>query len=346
MQTDEFDYMLPDELIAQKPTARRDRSRLMVLHRQTGAMEHHHFHDLPRFLKAGDLLVINETRVLPARFFARRKTGGKVEGLFLLETAPGQWEFMLRTRGKLQEEESLALDANVQLKLTKRLGDGRWVGNVTKAPPSGPAEPAATVLQRIGHTPLPPYVQCRQGEGSDDRQRYQTVYARRAGAVAAPTAGLHFTTELLDSLAEAGIDIARITLHVGAGTFRPIRTERIEDHRMHREWYEVGAVAARKIRSAKDEGRRIVAVGTTTVRTLETFTKQDGVETGWTDLYIRPGFEFQLTGAMVTNFHLPRTSLLVMISAFAGRGPLLSAYQEAIRRRYRFYSFGDAMLIL
>jgi S-adenosylmethionine:tRNA ribosyltransferase-isomerase len=351
LKTSDFDYPLDESLIAQQPLEPRDSSRLMVLDRQTARVDHHVFGDLPELLRAGDLMVLNDTRVVPARFTCRRATGGRIEGLFIREEPDRSWEVMLRGAGRCNSGERLAVEgAETVLLLEANRGAGTW-----KARPEPPAE-AFELLERVGSTPLPPYI--RQGrEGPGDRQRYQTVFADKPGAVAAPTAALHFTPRLLDRLAASGVAQARVTLHVGIGTFRPVAAESIAEHSMHREWYELGQETAEAINAAKAEGRRVVAVGTTAVRTLETAARQIGpgqplrAASGWSDLFLYPPAPFHVVDAMLTNFHLPRSTLLMLVAAFCspgrreGRETILAAYAEATRQRYRFFSYGDAMLI-
>ncbi|MHB1156402.1 MAG: tRNA preQ1(34) S-adenosylmethionine ribosyltransferase-isomerase QueA [Phycisphaerales bacterium] len=373
MRTDDLDYHLPEELIAQKPADRRDHARLMVV-RQGESVEHRLVRDLPALLRAGDLLVFNNTRVLPARFHARRvRTGGRIEGLFI-ETPPQEvrddaaWTVLLRSGGRLRPGELLALldlEDRVtvhELELIEQHDDGSWL--VRKHSPLD----THTLLEQVGTMPLPPYIQ-RMRQLTEfskdmrdmDRQRYQTVYAAEPGAVAAPTAGLHFTPALIDQLHQRGIQTACITLHVGLGTFQPIRAETLEQHIMHRERFSVPPEVVAALKSARAEGRRIIPVGTTSVRALESlpprkFESGEGY-TGETDLLIQPGYEFRFADGLMTNFHLPRSTLLALVGAMlslpgAGAGAglglekLLELYQQAINLRYRFYSYGDAMLIL
>lgn len=341
MRLEEFDYDLPPELIAQTPLDRRDESRLLVLERESGKMEHRVFHDLPAYLRPGDVLVLNDTRVLPARLIGRRKhTGGKVEVLLLRELGSDRWEVLVKPGRRCPEGEELVFgDGKLTGRVLNRTEEG---GRIIAFSPGGPK--FLETLNEIGKVPLPPYIRTEL----KDQERYQTVYARHLGSAAAPTAGLHFTPELLKAIEERGIAILYLTLHVGLGTFRPVREERIEDHRMHEEYYVVRPGVAEAVNAAKKEGRRVVAVGTTVVRTLESAGKSGEVKAGagWTDLFIYPGFEFRIVDALVTNFHLPKSTLLMLVSAFAGREKILRAYQEAIRERYRFFSFGDAMLII
>jgi S-adenosylmethionine:tRNA ribosyltransferase-isomerase len=343
MQVDLFDYELPPDRIAQRPAAPRDASRLLVLHRRGGRIEHRTFRQIGEFLNAGDVLVVNDARVLPARLVGRRtRTGGKWEGLFLRETGEG-WELLTKTRGKPAPGETVQLDrVDWGLELLDRRDAGVWLARPTRA------GPALELLEEAGRTPLPPYIRAGVDE-PEDRERYQTVFAASPGAVAAPTAGLHFTPELLERLEESGVEVERVTLHVGPGTFQPVSVADADQHRMHSEWCQIDDAAAQRICEARRRGGRVVAVGTTVVRTLETSVRENGrlsAYCGSTDLFIRPPFEFQAVDAMATNFHLPRSTLLMLVSAFAGRTQVLEAYQEAIREGYRFYSYGDAMLIL
>ncbi len=350
MRASDFDYDLPAERIAQEPVCPRDRCRLMVLDRRTGRRSHHVFAELPELLARGDVLVVNDTRVIPARFLCRRRSGGRIQGLFLRELSPGQWEVMLKAAGRCRRGEELILagEETVRLKLGRRLGEGLW--HLGVHPPAGAME----LLERVGRTPLPPYIR-RPGAMDDrrDRAAYQTVYAARPGAVAAPTAGMHFTAPLLSALAAAGVERVAATLHVGLGTFAPVKGEDLARHRMQAEWYELSPAAADAIAGARRAGRRIVAVGTTAVRVLETAAEAGRLRPGkgWTDLFIYPPAEFGLVDALLTNFHLPRSTLLMLAGAFCSPGRtegvrvLLDAYAEAVRMRYRFYSYGDAMLI-
>jgi S-adenosylmethionine:tRNA ribosyltransferase-isomerase len=343
MRSDLFDYDLPPQLIAQEPAPERDRSRLMVVRRDAGTIEHHIFADLPDLLARGDLLILNDTRVIPARLIGRRaRTGGKWEGLFLHETPDGLWELMCQTRGRLTAGETVVVEpGGLQLSLVRQTHARRWL-----ARPSDPA-PAIALLRRFGQVPLPPYVRKGLAE-ADDAERYQTVYARQPGAVAAPTAGLHFTPQVFERLDACGVRRAFVTLHVGEGTFAPIKVDDLARHRMHREWGELPAAAAEAIAACRSRAGRVVAVGTTSVRVLETVaaTGPVGPWSGETELFIYPPYEFRRVDALVTNFHLPRTSLLCLVSAFAGGDLIRRAYQEAIAQAYRFYSYGDAMLIL
>jgi S-adenosylmethionine:tRNA ribosyltransferase-isomerase len=367
-----YDYQLPPELIASQPLAERDASRLLVVDRAAGTITHSMFRNLPDYLRSGDLLVRNETRVVPAKLRGERAaTGGKWEGLFLGLEASGQWRLIGQTRGKLVPGESLSLhpadqpEANerLQIVLREKLSDGEWLAEpraetLTPNPSpcsslgDGRGEPdrwteTQVLLERFGTVPLPPYIE-RQAASPEDRERYQTTYARNPGAVAAPTAGLHFTPEIFARCREKGVEAASLTLHVGVGTFRPVSVERLDDHVMHFERGELSAETATAIQHTKAAGGRVVSIGTTAVRTLETVANCGPIAawTGETNLFIRPPYQFQVVDALVTNFHLPQSTLLVLVSALAGRELILEAYRQAIAERYRFFSYGDAMLIV
>jgi S-adenosylmethionine:tRNA ribosyltransferase-isomerase len=344
---DHYDYDLPPELIAQEPLARRDAARLLVVRRSNGAIEHRQVRDLPGLLRPGDLVVVNDTRVVAARLIGRRVgTGGRWEGLFLrIDRESGAWQILAQTRGRPSIGEHVMLidrDGNDSLPL--RLV-GRGAGGIWLAVPDS-TEPAEAILARVGRVPLPGYI--RGGaEREGDVERYQTVFARQGGSAAAPTAGLHFTEELLAGLADRGIGRASVTLHVGIDTFRPISAERLDDHPMHTEWCECPAETAAAVLETRARGGRVVAIGTTAVRTLETASRS-GTVSAWcgpTDLFIKPGFRFHAADCLLTNFHMPRTTLMVLVSTFASRDLVRRAYEEAIRERYRFLSYGDAMLI-
>jgi S-adenosylmethionine:tRNA ribosyltransferase-isomerase len=354
VKVEEFDYRLPPERIAQHPASQRDQSRLLVLSRATGAVTHSRFDDLRRWLDPGDLLVFNDTRVLPARLIGTKESGGRVE-LLLLERPHGgpadeqRWHCLLRASRPPSVGSRLHFAAGLQAHVLGREGEGWSVRLETER--GGVDE----TLERVGLMPLPPYIK-RPDPGEalseelaeEDRLRYQTVFARRPGAVAAPTAGLHFTPELLASLDLAGIRGVYVTLHVGPGTFQPVRVERVEDHVIHEEGFAIGEEVAEAIRRTREGGGRIVAVGTTVVRALEHNAASNGEVrpgSGKCDLFIHPGFDFRVVDAILTNFHLPRSTLLMLVSAFAGRERVLAAYEQAIAHGYRFYSYGDAMLV-
>ncbi len=343
-----FGFDLPDELIAQDPPARRDESRLMVVPRQGASVEHTQFHRLADHLRPGDLLVLNNTKVFPARLLGTRLPGGgAVECLLLRDEGEGVWEALVHPGQRLKEGARIVLERE-GARLFGEVLARRFFGRRSVRLWTEDGSDVGAAVQRIGHIPLPPYI--RRDDRPSDRERYQTVYARQSGSIAAPTAGLHFTPEVFDALAARGVERAEITLHVGYGTFKPIRTQRVEEHVVDPERYVVDAAAAAALTRARAEGRRIIAVGTTTVRVLESLSgpveggRQPGA--GETNLFIRPGHEFHLVDGLITNFHLPQSSLLVLVAAFAGRERILGAYREAIARRYRFYSYGDAMLIL
>jgi len=353
LRVEDFDYDLPRDLIAQHPLPKRDESRLLVLRRHSGETEHRVFREIADLLDPGDLLVLNDTRVIPARLIGRRPTGGRIEVLLISPvvggTSPSReiWRAMLKGLARIKVGEKLSLEGGaLTCTLHARLPDGQ----VHLAFPISHDEVLAT-LGRVGRAPLPPYIK-RPPRGDPDRaadrERYQTVYAERPGAIAAPTAGLHFTPEVFAALDARGVRRTTLTLHVGLGTFKPVKVERVEDHVMHAEWFELPAAAAEAIAATRAAGRRVVAIGTTATRVLETVARQPrwGPASGTTGLFITPGFEFRATDALVTNFHLPRSTLLMLVAAFAGRERLLAAYAEATRLGYRFYSFGDAMLIL
>lgn len=341
MNLADFDYELPESFIAQTPVEPRDASRLLVLNRQTGEILHRRFSEIGEFLRAGDVLVFNDTRVIPARLAARKASGGQAEVLLLRRRAPLTWEVLVGGKniylGAVLQIEG---EAGLQAVILEELDGPRRVVQFSK--------PITPLLDRVGHTPLPPYIHTPLA----DPNRYQTVYATMPGSSAAPTAGLHFTPELIRRLEEQGVIGAFITLHVGLDTFQPVGETRIEDHHMHGEWYEVNEAAAKTISQAKLEGRRVIAVGTTAVRALESAVARGNPRRpvppchDTTRLYIYPGYQFRVVDAMITNFHLPKSTLLMLASAFAGRERILAAYEIAKREGYRFYSFGDAMLIL
>lgn len=342
----DFDYDLPLELIAQEPAAGRSSSRLLVLDRQSRRVAHHQFVDVVSFLPPGCMLLLNDTRVFPARLRGHKESGGRIE-LLLLRRLPGNeetWEVMSKGTQGMKAGSRIAVTSELSGTWVSAPHDGRGMLRFSL---TGPADFFA-LLNRIGEIPLPPYIKRDSGNRPDDRERYQTVYAQHVGAVAAPTAGLHFTPELLATLRRRGVDVAFLTLHVGAGTFQPVRVEQVEAHVMEEEECEISGDVAQRINAAKHEGRKVIAVGTTTTRALESAWDRGLVQSGRrrTSLFIYPGFTFQVIDGLITNFHLPRSTLLMLVSAFAGRELILDAYQEAIKQRYRFYSYGDAMLIL
>lgn len=344
MRRSDFHFDLPDALIAQRPLPDRSASRLLALDGPTGDLQDRQFSDLPSLLRSGDLLVFNDTRVIPARLYARKPTGGRVE--ILIERLFGEHEAIahLRASKTPKPDSDLLLADGSRLRLLGRDDEGLF-----RLRAQGLA--LSDLLSRHGHTPLPPYIQ--REDDALDAERYQTVYADRAGAVAAPTAGLHFDRPLLERLRDAGVETATITLHVGAGTFQPVRADDLDQHKMHAEWLEVGEAAVQQIRETRARGGRVVAVGTTTVRSLETAALAteaaggSGVASyaGESRLFIRPGYRFRLIDAMVTNFHLPESTLLMLVCAFAGYEPIMSAYRHAVERAYRFFSYGDAMFL-
>mgnify|MGYP002624249330 CR=1 FL=1 len=337
MKLDEFDYDLPEELIAQSPAEKRDQSRLLFVDRGADSFHHHHFVDLPTLLAPGDLLIMNDTKVIPARLYGKRETtGGKWEGLYL-QSIGDEWELLCQTRGRLQPGECILIEPDLRLRLTRQ-DEGHWFAQ----PESD--ESTLSILNRVGSIPLPPYI--RKGVAQDeDVERYQTLYAERAGAVAAPTAGLHFTEEVLTRLEERGIQRAFVTLHVGIGTFQPVKVDNISEHVMHQEWGELTQPTVDAIASCQG---RVIAVGTTSVRVLETVAATGTLRpwSGMTDLFITPPYDFQVIQGLITNFHLPKSTLLMMIGALMGMETMRAAYQEAIANRYSFYSYGDAMLIV
>ena len=339
MKTADFDYELPQELIAQTPLERRDASRLMTLDKNTGRTGHHHFYELPQFLRPGDCLVLNDSRVLPARLIGHRPTGGACEVLLLVDKGEGLWECLVRPGRKLRPgaevifgQGQLTATVEGELEDGKRLVRFHYQGIFLE------------ILEQLGKMPLPPYIKAELA----DNERYQTVYSKVMGSAAAPTAGLHFTPELLEQIREMGVRVCYVTLHVGLGTFRPVKAEDIQDHEMHSEFCMISQETADLINQTKREGGRVICVGTTSCRTVESFAAEDGTMTqrsGWTNIFIYPGYRFKVLDALITNFHLPQSTLIMLVSALAGREHELSAYREAVEERYRFFSFGDAMLI-
>ncbi len=341
MKLSDFNYILPEELIAQDPLEKRDNSRLMVLHRDTGAWEHKHFYDIIDYLNPGDCLVVNNTKVIPARLMGvKEDTGASIEVLLLKRKEEKIWETLVKPGKKAR------IGARISF------GDGLLIGEVVDIVEEGNRLIRfeyegifEEILDKLGQMPLPPYITHRL----QDKNRYQTVYAKYDGSAAAPTAGLHFTEELLEKIQKKGIRIAKVTLHVGLGTFRPVKEENVLEHHMHSEFYMVDEAAADAINETKAAGGRIIAVGTTSTRTLETVAEPDGhipVKSGWTDIFIYPGYQFKAVDCLITNFHLPESTLIMLVSALADRETVLRAYEEAVREKYRFFSFGDAMLIL
>lgn len=339
MKRTDFSFDLPEELIAQTPLQRRDASRLLHLDKVTGAVEHGHFYDLPGYLRKGDCLVLNDSRVLPARLIGTRSSGGTVELVLLRDLGEGKWECLSRPGRKTKPGTELVFGEG---ELNARVLDVAEGGNrIVEFRYEGIF---LEVLERLGKMPLPPYIR----EELQDAERYQTVYSRELGSAAAPTAGLHFTKELLAQIEEMGVNIAYVTLHVGLGTFRPVKEEEIEDHPMHAEFCIVPERTAELVTRTKREGGRIISVGTTSCRTLESFAGEDGTLepcSGWTNIFIYPGYRFKCVDALVTNFHLPESTLIMLVSALAGREHVLNAYRIAVEERYRFFSFGDAMFI-
>lgn len=340
MKKSDFYFDLPEELIAQTPIPERDHSRLLLLNKSTGEIAHHHFYDLPDYLEEGDCLVINDSRVLPARLLGSRSSGGGVELVLLRDLGEGKWECLSRPGRKTKPGTELSFGEG---ELTATVIDVVEGGNrIVQFHYEGIF---LEVLERLGKMPLPPYIK----EELQDAERYQTVYSREIGSAAAPTAGLHFTKELLEKIASKGVKICTVTLHVGLGTFRPVKEEEIENHEMHSEFCIIPERTAKIVTETKKQGGRVIAVGTTSCRTLESFAKEDGsLEpcSGWTDIFIYPGYQFRCIDALVTNFHLPESTLIMLVSALAGREHVLAAYETAVREKYRFFSFGDAMLIL
>ena len=339
MKTHDFWYDLPEELIAQTPLRQRDSSRLCVLDKETGAVTHRHFYDIVDYLRPGDCLVMNDSRVLPARLLGHRPTGGAVEVLLLRDLGDKKWECLCKPGRKMKEGDLVIF------------GDGELTATVTEVKEDGNRIVTfdyqgifLEVLERLGKMPLPPYIRAEL----QDQERYQTVYSREVGSAAAPTAGLHFTQELLDKIRAMGVSTAFVTLHVGLGTFRPVKAEDISQHHMHSELCMISQKTADILNETKRNGGRIVCVGTTSCRTLESLAKEDGTfgaSSKWTEIFIFPGYQFKAMDALITNFHLPESTLVMLVSAFAGREHVLGAYEEAVKERYRFFSFGDAMYI-
>ena len=340
IKTHDFYYDMPPELIAQTPIARRDASRMLTLNKETGETEHHHFYDLPSFLRPGDCLVLNDSRVLPARLIGHRvPTGGACEVVLLIDRGENTWECLVRPGKKLREGAVISF------------GEGELTGQIAQVLDNGNRLIRFSyegifleILERLGKMPLPPYIK----EELQDSERYQTVYSKEIGSAAAPTAGLHFTPELLEKIQAMGVAVCYVTLHVGLGTFRPVKAEEITDHQMHSEYCVISDETAQIINRTKAAGGRVICVGTTSCRTIESWAGEDGTmqaSAGWTNIFIYPGYRFKVLDGLVTNFHLPESTLIMLVSALAGREHVLSAYEEAVREKYRFFSFGDAMFI-
>lgn len=339
LKTSDFDFFLPEELIAQTPLQRRDASRLLTLDKNTGETAHHHFYDLPQYLRPGDCLVLNNSRVLPARLIGHRPSGGVCEVLLLVDKGDNLWECLVRPGRKLKPgaqvifgEGQLTATIEAEIEDGKRLVRFQYEGIFLE------------VLEQLGKMPLPPYIK----EELQDNERYQTVYSKVNGSAAAPTAGLHFTPELLKQIEDMGVKICYVTLHVGLGTFRPVKAEDILEHEMHSEFCMISQESADIINETKKNGGRVICVGTTSCRTIESFAAEDGTMTersGWTNIFIYPGYRFKVLDALVTNFHLPQSTLIMLVSALAGREHVLEAYAQAVKNEYRFFSFGDAMFI-
>ena len=339
MKTSDFDFQLPEELIAQTPLERRDASRLLTLDRDSGAVGHHHFYDLPGFLRPGDCLVLNDSRVLPARLIGRRLTGGACEVLLLVDRGENLWECLVRPGRKLRPGARVIFgDGQLTATVEAELADGK------RAVRFHYQGIFLEILEQLGKMPLPPYIKAELA----DQERYQTVYSKVVGSAAAPTAGLHFTPQLLEDVQKNDVKVCYVTLHVGLGTFRPVKAEEITDHEMHSEFCMISQETADTINETKRNGGRVICVGTTSCRTVESFSAEDGTmseRSGWTNIFIYPGYRFKVLDALITNFHLPQSTLIMLVSALAGREHVLAAYEEAVREKYRFFSFGDAMFI-
>lgn len=339
MKTNEFDYNLPEELIAQHPTKNRDEARMMVLDKNTGEREDKYFYDIIDYLKAGDVLVMNDTRVIPARLFGHRpEKEEKIEVFLLNNTEGAKWEVLVRPGKKMKIGTEVIFSEELSCKVLEIKEDGN---RIVEFYYEGIFN---EILDRLGNMPLPPYIK----EKLKDNEDYQTVYSKNPGSVAAPTAGLHFTKELLEKIEAKGIKLAYLTLNVGLGTFRPVNEDEITDHKMHSEFYTLSEETAEILNEAKKEGRRIIAVGTTSIRTLEAVYQKNGkicADSGWTDIFIYPGFEFKVVDAIITNFHLPKSTLIMLIAAFTSKEIILNAYNDAVSKKYRFFSFGDCMFI-
>ena len=339
MKTSDFDYDLPEELIAQTPLERRDTSRLLVLDKHSGEFFHHHFYELPDYLHKGDCLVLNNSRVLPARLIGHRPTGGACEVLLLRDRGDNIWECLVRPGRKLKPGATVSFgEGQLTAEIVDEIEDGK---RLVRFHYEGIF---LEVLEQLGKMPLPPYIKAEL----QDQERYQTVYSKVVGSAAAPTAGLHFTPDLLEKIQAMGVKVCYVTLHVGLGTFRPVKAEDIQDHEMHSEYCEISQETADIINETRKNGGRVICVGTTSCRTVESFAAEDGTMTarsGWTNIFIYPGYRFKVLDGLVTNFHLPESTLIMLVSALAGREHVLAAYEEAVREKYRFFSFGDAMFI-
>ncbi|NFV12617.1 tRNA preQ1(34) S-adenosylmethionine ribosyltransferase-isomerase QueA [Clostridium sporogenes] len=340
MKVKDFDFYLPEELIAQHPMEKRDEARLLVLNKETGEIEHKIFKNILDYLNPNDCLVLNDTRVLPARLIgAKEETGGKMEFLLLKRKEKDVWETLVKP-GKRAQIGTKFIFGNGELK-AEVIGIGEEGSRIAKFYYEGIFE---EILDQLGQMPLPPYIK----EKLDDKEMYQTVYSKEQGSAAAPTAGLHFTEELLEKIKEKGVKVAFLTLHVGLGTFRPVKVEDIQDHVMHSEYYKMDPKTAEIINTTKENGGRVIAVGTTSCRTLETIGDEEGKvreQSGWTDIFVYPGYKYKVVDALITNFHLPQSTLLMLVSALAGRDKIMNAYNTAVKKEYRFFSFGDAMFI-
>ena len=345
MLSSDFDYILPDELIAQFPSEKRDESSLMVLDKQNKTVEHKKFFDIVDFLDKNDVLVLNNTRVIPARLFGKKTTGARIEIFLLEKKTENKWEVLIKPSKRVSSGTIIEFSEELKAKIIERLPNDKWLVEFIFEGIFN------EILSKIGNIPLPPYIERQLTDEAIkklDFERYQTVYAQNPGSVAAPTAGLHFTEEILEKLKQKGVEVCYVTLNVGLGTFRPVKTENILDHQMDREFYEIPETTADVINKAKAQGKNIVAVGTTTVRTLESAFQKNGeiAETsGWSQMFIYPGYKFNVADKLITNFHLPKSTLLMLVSALAGKDFILEVYKQAIEKKYRFYSYGDCMFI-
>ena len=345
MLSSDFDYVLPEELIAQFPSEKRDESSLMVLDKQNKTVEHKKFFDIVDFLDKNDVLVLNNTRVIPARLFGKKSTGARIEIFLLEKKTENKWEVLIKPSKRVSSGTIIEFSEELKAKIIERLPNDKWLVEFIFEGIFN------EILSKIGNIPLPPYIERQLTDEAIkklDFERYQTVYAQNPGSVAAPTAGLHFTEEILEKLRQKAVEVCYVTLNVGLGTFRPVKTENILDHQMDREFYEIPETTAEVINKAKAQGKNIVAVGTTTVRTLESAFQKNGEiseTSGWSQMFIYPGYKFNVTDKLITNFHLPKSTLLMLVSAIAGKDFILEVYKEAIEKKYRFYSYGDCMFI-